>query len=166
MLVPGTENNRYFCTFFRLQSIHKGCNSIEPTYKFRMMYTTWQYGSYNRRITHIPRIFAGQGVIEMPAKRNHSSPFILINRLLTYFAKRHVIQTFLSFQFNVTQIERHDSRIITTHTFHVTAIFVTFPADTVKRIVMMTKHNPLGGNLPFSFRKVNRHPILPIAVHL
>ena len=68
--------------------------------------------------------------------------------LLTYFAKRHVIQTFLSFQFNVAQIKRHDSRIITTHTFHVTAIFVTFPADTVKRIVMMTKHNPLCGNLP------------------
>ena len=80
-------------------------------------------------------------ITRMPAQRDDTTTTIVVFHLFRHTRKRHTIQVFLVAHLDASEVEAHDGRIVTTHVFHITGIFVILPCKTIHRIVLMTKHD-------------------------
>ena len=77
----------------------------------------------------------------MPANRNNTTTLVVIDNLFGDTGKWHAVQILLVTHLNTTQFKAHHSRIVTANVFHVAAVFVVSPCQTVHGIILMAEHD-------------------------
>ena len=89
-------------------------------------------------ISH-PRGTAAQRIIQVPAQRHHTAPVILFDDLLTDTIERDSVQIGGIAQFEMSEVETLEGRIVVADALHVRTVFVAFPSDAIDGIVMMSE---------------------------
>ena len=112
-----------------------------------MLLPTRQDGSHHIIATHIPRVATGKRVVGMPADGNHPTPLVMTDHLSAYDVERDIVDVLLTVVFNLTDVKTHHGRIVARDAPHIGATAVSLPGDAVERIILVTEHEPVCGNL-------------------
>ena len=97
----------------------------------------------DRIALRIPSILASHRIPRMPTQGDDATTLMLSDDLLAHSIERHAVKILLAIQFELTQVETHDGRIITYGQEHVTLSLVPFPSSAIHRIVLVSEHDTL-----------------------